>query len=238
MLEFLSSILVTLQELYTSSDLFPPPTFAYVFPLLRFIILREGRMGALKDRVVTELVMSAADILLAHCVIGGSSIVFRRGMVRCLLEMLGRYPRLRVAARQGLLTLSIAVGDAENESDDEEDEDDHKIVDTSKSSDLEGIVRELLNGLIDSEAAVREACLLSLAHLPAPADPEGEFAARIWVARFDPEETIRTEAETLWELWIDSEMIAETGIQNIMDLTGEWGGSCSSGRFLHAISHI
>ncbi|KAJ3294416.1 translational activator of GCN4 [Borealophlyctis nickersoniae] len=210
----LVQLLAKLQELYTSSKTFPPPAFAYMFPLLRFIILREGRISILKERAVTELVMVASDILLAHCGTASSPLVPRREMVRCLLEMLERYPRLRIPAREGLLVLSIAVGNAEVE---ENDENPNQRI-SAGVPDMEAVVGELLDGLLSSESAVRESCLLALSHLIVAESTEVAFDTRVWVARFDPVDSVRTEAERLWEEWNGDEEIHEKNVAGLLEL--------------------
>ncbi|KAJ3049894.1 translational activator of GCN4 [Rhizophlyctis rosea] len=212
------SLLSSLPELYSSSEPLPPPTFTYLFPLLRFIILREGRIASLKDRVITELVMSASDILLAHCGIAASRILPRRDMVKCLVEMLEKYPRLRNPAKEGLLTLAINVGEGELDEEDEEDELHINGDGGKKETDLPLVVGELLNGLLSLESAVRESCLLALGHLTIPEDVEADFQSRLWIARFDPEEGVRNEAVRLWEEFNGEDVLENDNVGRVLEL--------------------
>ncbi|KAJ3031271.1 translational activator of GCN4 [Rhizophlyctis rosea] len=195
----LTSLLTTLQDHYTPSDPFPAPTFTYIFPLLRFIILREGRIATLKEKVITELIMSASDVLLAHCGIGGSRVLARDEVVRCLVEMVERYPRLRGAGRDEDLE-----GGYEEE--------------VKKESDLPLVINELLTGLLSSESAVRESCLLALGHLTIPQEVESQFASRLWIARFDPDESVRNEAAKLWEEWNGDDVLEKSGVAAVLEL--------------------
>ncbi|TPX65734.1 hypothetical protein SpCBS45565_g04973 [Spizellomyces sp. 'palustris'] len=214
--DFSANVLGSLKELYSVSDLFEPPTFAYLFPLLRAIVLRQGRIGTLNERAVTDLVMTASDVLLAHCGLASISVVPRREMLRCLLEMLGRYPRLRGAGREGLLILAFAVGAGDH--DEDADENGETTNGDSAQTDVEAVVRELLDGLLSSEEAVRESCLMALSHLPVPSGISDLFDVRVWVAKFDEIEEIRKHADALWDEWNGDSTIEFEGVARLVEL--------------------
>lgn len=211
-----------MQKLYTGSEPLNTVVFSYMFPLLQAIILREGRVGTLKERAVTDLCMSASDILLAHCALASSEIVPRREMVRCLLQLLEQYPRLRGAGREGLSTVAFAI--SAGEGDDDEEAESYTSNGNSKNareSDLEGVIQELLEGLLSPEEAVRESALIALSHLPVPANLADIFDARVWMASYDEAEEIKQQADTLWREWNGTESIDLEGIAKILALAGE-----------------
>ncbi|KAI8587499.1 armadillo-type protein [Geranomyces variabilis] len=200
---YLSSVLNQVKEQYTSQQPLEPAAFSYVFPLLRAIVLREGRIGALKERDATDLAMAASDVLLAHCGLASSSVVPRCGMVRALIEMLECYPRVRGAGREGLLTVAFAIS-AEADDDDEDEEDgerDAREGDADSGESVSDVVKELLDGLLSPEESVRESCLMALSHLTIPSEMSETFDTRVWVARFDEHAAIQEQAQALWTEW-------------------------------------
>lgn len=212
-----------METLCPVAEPFDAVTFSYVFPLLRIIILREGRIGTLKERVITDLTMSAADILLAHCGLAYSEIIQRPEIVRCLLQLSERYPRLRGASREGLSTVAFAIS-AEEEEDDDGQLKSRTLRDGAKLArerDIEMVVQELLEGLLSPEEAVRESVLNALSHLPVPNELSDSFDARVWMARFDDAEGIRQQADTLWHEWNGDESIDPIGMEKIVALAGK-----------------
>ncbi|KAI8841708.1 armadillo-type protein [Chytridium lagenaria] len=117
-----TKLLVSAKSEFTASNPLSPGSFALLFPLLSALILREGRAASMKEKIRTELTMVASDILIAHVGLGGSHMVPRRAMIRDLVELLTRYPRLHGAAREGLLTLCMAMEDAAASDDVSEEE--------------------------------------------------------------------------------------------------------------------
>ncbi|KAI9103109.1 armadillo-type protein [Phlyctochytrium arcticum] len=212
--EAAGSVISNIQEHHTGAHSLSAAAFAYVFPLIRAIVLREGRVHTLKDRLITDLSIEVADILLAHCGLGSSPLVPRKMMLKCLLELLERYPRLRVAGREGLLMLAFSVAAGHDEDDDfERDSDELK-----NEKDTQDVVQELLNGLSSPEEAVREGCLAALTHLQIPPACARDFDARVWIARSDPVEKIRDQADALWELCNGEKSITESEVENITRL--------------------
>ncbi|KAJ3153392.1 translational activator of GCN4 [Geranomyces michiganensis] len=199
---YLSTVLNQVKEQYTSQQPLEPAVFSYVFPLLRAIVLREGRIGALKDRDAADLAMAASDILLAHCGLASSSVVPRCGMVRALIELLECYPRVRGAGREGLLTVAFAIS-AEADDDDEEDDEgeDARENYTESGESVSDVVKELLDGLLSPEEAVRESCLMALSHLTIPSEMSDTFDTKVWVSRFDEHAAIQEQAQALWTEW-------------------------------------
>ncbi|KAI8916484.1 armadillo-type protein [Powellomyces hirtus] len=215
---YLTSVLGDIKEQYTSMDPLEPSAFSYVFPLLRAIVLREGRVGSLKDRDAADLTMVASDILLAHCGLASSPVVPRCGMVQSLLEMLEAYPRLRGAGREGLLTLAFAISTAEDE-DDEDETDTEKGRSTADVGEgVSDVVKELLDGLLSPEEAVRESCLMALSHLTVPSEVSEIFDTRVWTARFDEHEAIKEQAKTLWHDWNGDDSLDIERIDSVISL--------------------
>ncbi|KAI8927350.1 armadillo-type protein [Entophlyctis helioformis] len=170
---------------FPSSSQLPVPAFAFVFPLLQAIVAREGRIAQFKEKTHTGLVMTCSDVLLAHCTISGSPrVVPRRDMASVLVQILDEFPRLRSSARDGLLSLT-----------DEEIE----IYAQAARHGTESIVQVLLDALLSNQDAVRESALGGLAHLPIGDVMLPAFDARVWLARSDGFESVRTEADKLWE---------------------------------------
>ncbi|KAJ3022842.1 translational activator of GCN4 [Thoreauomyces humboldtii] len=211
---FLTSVLDDIKELYSSARPLESAAFSYVFPLLKAIVLREGRIGSLKDREATELAMAASDILLAHCGLASSVAVPRCGMVRCLVELLECYPRVRGAGREGLLTLAFSISTGND------DDEDIARSTADVGEDVSDVVKELLDGLLSPEEAVRESCLMALSHLTIPDEVSLVFDTRVWVARFDEQDTIKEHAEALWtETNGDSSLELEQ-LDNVVQLVG------------------
>ncbi|KAH6598824.1 hypothetical protein BASA61_002760 [Batrachochytrium salamandrivorans] len=103
-------ILDSLTVEYSSSNMLEAPAFAIVFLLIEAVITRQGRVSQLKEKAHTELVMACSDVLLVHCAMPGASrVVPRQHMTTCLVQLIDEFPRLRTAARGGLLALTIAA---------------------------------------------------------------------------------------------------------------------------------
>ncbi|KAI8816085.1 armadillo-type protein [Fimicolochytrium jonesii] len=212
---YITSVLEELSTKYTSEQPLDPGAFSYVFPLLRAIVLREGRIDQLKDREATDLAMSASDILLAQSSLAESPYVPRSGMVQCLLELLHSYPRVRGAGREGLLTLAFAIS-AGAPDDDEADGDGEQ---ETGGEGVPEVVDELLKGLLSPEEAVREACVMALTHLTVPEEVSDVFDARIWLSRFDSVEAIKEQADALWSEWNGDATLSVEAIDSIIQLT-------------------
>ncbi|KAJ1550021.1 translational activator of GCN4, partial [Cladochytrium tenue] len=193
-----TKLLGTAKADITLSNPLRPSGFAYIFPLLACLIHQRGRALKIKEKIRTELVMHAADLLIMHCSLGGSPLVPRRAMVAALVELVTRYPRLHGAAREALRVFCVGVEDAAATADE-----DLLLVDPwrreAAAGDPRAIALVLLDALLSSEAVARLACLQALLHL-LPPDVPGT-AARIWGSRFDVSEDVRGEAERLWEVW-------------------------------------
>ncbi|KAJ3106530.1 translational activator of GCN4 [Phlyctochytrium planicorne] len=223
-----TKLLISAKSEFTSLNLLPPSGFAILFPLLFSLIMRQGRAAGMKEKIRTELTMLASDILIAHVGLGGSSMVPRKDMVRALVELLARYPRLHGAAREGILTLCVAMEDAAAADDitDEElelEDEDHRweILEerNSMSSDERAVTSELLDALLCPEPVAREASLRALQHMPIPDGCiDGPPGARVWSLRHDEVETNIEEAERVWSVWNDEDPIDAGLVNSILEL--------------------
>ncbi|KAJ3059769.1 hypothetical protein HDU99_006219, partial [Rhizoclosmatium hyalinum] len=63
----LTKLLMAAKSDYVASNPLSPGAFAYIFPLLSFLILRTGRTRNIKEKIRTELIIFASEILIAHC---------------------------------------------------------------------------------------------------------------------------------------------------------------------------
>ncbi|KAI8808576.1 armadillo-type protein [Cladochytrium replicatum] len=153
----LTHIFERIKDSFSSFSLFPCATFTYIFPLLRAISLRRGRAAK------SSLWPCCAAQLLAL-----TDALPVRGIVKSTLSLQSNYPRLHKVATESLLTFAVALGDDADEGydfeDDEENENGHAIRPSRKAAIVE-VILELLDGLLQSEEAVRETCLAALGHL-------------------------------------------------------------------------
>ncbi|KAI8994402.1 armadillo-type protein [Gaertneriomyces semiglobifer] len=216
---FLSDVLSELQEdLSEHADGFSPLTFTYIFPLLRMIILREGKLCSMKEKVTTELGIHAADVLLKCCGVAKERGTPVRGMVRCLRELVQRFPRVRGAGREGILVLCVGV--TERGIDDEADID--PATAREDEEEYEAVVRELLDGMRSNEEFVRETCLVALSHLTVPATLKDLFDIRIWIARFDDKDVVKDAAEELWQESNGEDVLRKEYVDRVMvDVTAQ-----------------
>ncbi|KAH6560638.1 hypothetical protein BASA62_010347 [Batrachochytrium salamandrivorans] len=123
-------ILDSLTVEYSSSNMLEASAFAIVFLLIEAVITRQGRVSQLKEKAHTELVMACSDVLLVHCAMPGASrVVPRQHMTTCLVQLIDEFPRLRTAARGGLLALTIAAAQ----------EYEHESQEAVRESSLEGL---------------------------------------------------------------------------------------------------
>lgn len=161
------------------------PAFVVLFPLIRAVIFKQGRLSKMSEHTYVELVLKCADFLLLHTGLDGENSIDvpRGGMVSCLLEILEVYPRLRVSAKGGLLALVVSASHLEEE--------DKGI--------NEDIVVSLLAGLKNGEDRVRECCLAALIHLSIPDRLSAEHQIAIWICKCDHDEDVAQEASVLWE---------------------------------------
>ncbi|KAJ3072605.1 translational activator of GCN4, partial [Rhizoclosmatium hyalinum] len=175
------------------------------------------------EKIRTELIIFASEILIAHCGLGGSPLVPRKSMVNVLIELLNTLPRLHGAAREGLLTFCVSMEDeAANEDEDvdpEELTESEKLLKQMIKSDEVEITSELLNALLSPEPIARQSALKALQHMAIPeGSTDGVAAARVWMAKFDADEVISTEGGRVWEMWNDEESLVASGIQGVVDL--------------------
>ncbi|KAJ3118798.1 translational activator of GCN4 [Phlyctochytrium bullatum] len=85
--------------------------------------------------------------------------------------------------------------------------------------DEDDLSTELLAALLNPEPVAREASLRALQHLPTPAESlNGVPGARVWALQFDEVESIREEAEHVWELWNGESKPSEAIISSLLDL--------------------
>ena len=171
-------------------------SFALVFSLLQAVIKKEGRIKKLKEKVYTELVMNSSDILIAHAGIEGDDTLFlpRCEMTKCFLLLIESYPRLRVAAKGGLLALTLATSHLDP-IDSIEDL-------TSEDDEVSLLIKELLDvvldGLLSDEVVVRDSCLASLLHIPLVSSVQDTFDVRVWMCCSDDDEEVSQQALMLW----------------------------------------
>ncbi|KAJ3208838.1 translational activator of GCN4 [Dinochytrium kinnereticum] len=223
-----TKLLISAKSEFTASNPLSPGGFAFILPLLSSLILREGRAAGMKEKIRTELTMLASDILIAHVGLGGSHMVPRQSMIRALVELLTHYPRLHGAAREGILTLCVAMEDAAATDDIAEDElemlDDEDRIEIEEGReamrrDEKTVTAELLDALLSPEPVAREACLRALQHLPIPEGClDGVPGSKVWALMHDEVETITMEAERVWEIWNDDDKIEAGILEPIMDL--------------------
>ena len=213
-----SKILVSAKTEFTASNPLSSGAFAFIYPLLSVLIQRGGRAAMFKEKILTELVMYSSDILFAHCGLGGSVHVPRTQMIKDLIELITRYPRLHGAAREGILTLCISLEDAAADLDAEDYDEDVSLKDRMKT-DENAITLELLEATLNREPVAREACMKALQHLPTPEGYKGGIAAsRIWVMKYDTNENISAEADRVWEMWNDNASISSDSLFDIVTL--------------------
>jgi HEAT repeat protein len=202
-----TKLLITGKGEFTASNPLSPGSFSYIYPLVSTVIQKEGRTTMLKDKMLTELVMYASDILISHCGLGGSPFIPRRAMVHDLAELVTKYPRLHGAAREGILTLCVSLEHAILDEDFEELE---ESIQKLMKDDEKAITGELLDALLSLEPVARQAAGAALQHMSMPEDAlNGLAGARVWVAKYDEKETIHTEAERVWEGWNGEDAILE-----------------------------
>ncbi|TPX42852.1 hypothetical protein SeLEV6574_g05373 [Synchytrium endobioticum] len=202
-------------------DHLPTLEFIFIFTLLEAVILREGRITTLREKQVTDMVMTCADILLAHVGLATLSYLPRGNMVRCIIYLLANYPRLHKRGHEGLLTMYAAVG--ESMAAFEVKNDGENCVAKHSASNIHAenteVVKELLDGLVSEEPAVREACLSALTYVEVPADLEGDFDARVWTLKHDMStEQVVQEAAFLWEQWNGEKLVNAAAIAFILPL--------------------
>ncbi|KAK5667273.1 translational activator of GCN4 [Batrachochytrium dendrobatidis] len=195
--ESIRSILESLSMVYSAYNTMDASAFTVVFPLIESVIHRQGCIAQMKEKTHTELVMTSSDVLLTHCAIESNSCaVPRQSMAKCLVKLLEEFPRLRTAARGGLLALTIS---AAQEDDNIMHEDDDLVSDSDKSNTAESVTKVLLDGLLSNEAVVRESVLEGLGHLSIPESIMPIFDTYIWLTRSDSLEVIQASAIKLWE---------------------------------------
>ncbi|KAI8616178.1 armadillo-type protein [Chytriomyces sp. MP71] len=207
----LTKLLMAAKADYVASNPLSPGAFSYIFPLIYYLLMRIGRSRNIKEKVRTELIIFASEVLIAHCGLGGSPLVPRKSMVHALLELLNFMPRLHSAAREGLLTLCVSMENSavDNDDFDQEDmEESEKILKKMLAIDEVDITNELLAALLSEEVTARHAALRALQHMPRPEGAgDGVAAARVWMARFDADEEISSEAARVWEMWNDEAVL-------------------------------
>ncbi|KAH6566502.1 hypothetical protein BASA60_009434 [Batrachochytrium salamandrivorans] len=216
-------ILDSLTVEYSSSNMLEAPAFAIVFLLIEAVITRQGRVSQLKEKAHTELVMACSDVLLVHCAMPGASrVVPRQHMTTCLVQLIDEFPRLRTAARGGLLALTIAAAqEYEHEHEVEESEEEEQTTsDEDSEKAMRGVVQVLLDALLSSQEAVRESSLEGLAHLPVFESIASIFDTRVWLARSDISEGVQASATKLWEdVRGDDAAISDNLIPDLVGLT-------------------
>ncbi|KAJ2996777.1 translational activator of GCN4, partial [Globomyces sp. JEL0801] len=182
-------LITSINSLCTEGDILSPSCFTFIFTLISAVILREGRIARIKEKGFTDLVMLASDLLILHTTLGGkeSLVIPRKEMVKCLLNSSELYPRLRSTSKSGLIAISLEVSNLE-------------LSETVENVDpiTEDVLLVLLDGLLNKESCVREACLASLIHLTVLESISDTFDVRVWLSQFDADELVSSEAMTLW----------------------------------------
>ncbi|TPX30377.1 hypothetical protein SmJEL517_g06060 [Synchytrium microbalum] len=219
-----ASALSHMMTMLKKIDRFEPLEFIYVFTLLETVIMQRGRIPTLRDKQINDTIMTCADILLTHASLTTLEHVPRGEMVKCVIHLLTKYPRVHKRGREGLLTMCAAVGESMAAAKEDELETSSPVNGKSPHSrgfrDDVGVVKELVEGLVSEEAAVREACLAALTYVEVPALLEDDFDARVWTLKHDTAaEAVVQEAQSLWEEWNGEDTVKESVITHILDLT-------------------
>ncbi|KAI9338101.1 armadillo-type protein [Zopfochytrium polystomum] len=215
---FLTKMLMTAKAEFNLSNPLRPGGFAFIFPLIEALIHLQGRAPNMKEKIRTELTMIAADILIAHASLGASPLAPRRTMIRAIIELLNRFPRLHGAAREALLTFCVSFEDAVGTAEEEHDMLDPYLRDIAVGDEA-AITEALLDALLSPEPVAREASLRALQHLSVPEGArDGLPAARVWTAKEDSVESIAAEAARAWEMWNDGEDIEADALPHIVKL--------------------
>ncbi|KAJ3405592.1 translational activator of GCN4, partial [Chytridiales sp. JEL 0842] len=211
-----TKLLVAGKGEFTASDPLSPGSFAYIYPLVSTIIQKAGRTTTFKDKMLTELIMYASDILISHCGLGGSPFVPRQAMLHDLVELVTKYPRLHGAAREGILTLCVSL---ENAVADEDFDDLEDSIQQLMKDDERAITNELLDALLSVEPVARQTACAALQHMSVPeGSKDGLAASRVWVAKFDDNEGISTEAERVWEMWNEDASLQKGSFEGVLSL--------------------
>ncbi|KAI9344272.1 armadillo-type protein [Obelidium mucronatum] len=66
----LTKLLMAAKGDYVASNPLSPGAFSFIFPLIQTLVLRAGRTRNMKEKIRTELIIFAAEILIAHCGLG------------------------------------------------------------------------------------------------------------------------------------------------------------------------
>ncbi|KAI8814624.1 armadillo-type protein [Cladochytrium replicatum] len=219
----LTHIFERIKDSFSSSSLLSSATFTYIFPLLRAISLRSGRAakssGIIRPKALSELSIFASEVLFGHAALPSltagalTDALPVRNIVKSTLALQSNYPRLHKVARESLLTFAVALGDdADDEYEDDEDDEGeangHAISPARKAAIVE-VILELLDGLLQSEEAVRETCLAALGHLThfiasdEGSDVTKSLNVRLWMCRHDEVAGIKEEAERVWSDWAE-----------------------------------
>lgn len=180
-----------------------PTAFGMVFPLVKECIVEtDGRITtSYREKIVLS---SVSDILLTQSGLASYEYLPRYEWVKCIIGMIADYPSLRVAGREALLSFSISMTEDEDFNDEEEEEEEEEsiIKATGKEelevyNDADAVVRELLDGLLHKQTAVRIACVNALSNFMINKVNTNYFKTRVWVSTFD--ESIKDEADALWQ---------------------------------------
>ena len=190
----------------------PPSDFNFIFPLLKAIIFQEKKISELKTNKWTEICILAADMMICHAGLDGSvSELPRTGMLKCIIEIISKFPRLRASGSDAISALVISEVNCAEEADQKGAIDDESLI---------ALTSILLNGLFSPVNAVREACISSLSYIPnVSSSLDHTRDLRIWILQSDIDE-IAIEAGRLWQEIYRDEPIKKEYIMDMINLTG------------------
>jgi hypothetical protein len=178
--------------------------FSILFPLLKAIVLLNPQVREMDEKKKTELNILASDILFEHSRLGSESGFPTKYFTECVMALIERYPKLHKSGRESLEMFCEDVSDTSN---------------------AEGVILILLEGILREDPVLRKTCLHSLGLFEIPKSLSSQFALNVLVARNDGLEGVRTEAETLWNSWDSEYAVTEGCVLELVSLTGiflEW----------------
>ncbi|KAJ1551060.1 hypothetical protein HK096_003407, partial [Nowakowskiella sp. JEL0078] len=131
-------------------------------PMISCVVFRSGRIitSIKSSKTFTELSMLVSDLLLSHVSLGGSSGsgAPREEIVKCILKLQSKYPKLHRAVGEGLQSFAIEFGESQHDDNDDEEEDEEDNVEhietltnVEKRRDESNVIFQFLEGLLDSE---------------------------------------------------------------------------------------
>lgn len=190
--------------------------FNLIFPMLKSIIFREGRIADLPAKSWTEICILASDLIIFHSGIEGSSVeIPRYEMLTCIIEVLSKFDRLRNAGKDAMAALVMAATNAIQIIDDA------ALISQEEENAMTLITETLLNGLLTPYEAVRDASITALAYITTyKASILDDRDVKLWISLCDKDE-ISLEAVKIWEELHGDSFISKELVGNILLLVGK-----------------